>query len=44
MRPKQADNPTPRFVVCIDNAGYEASLEVHKIYAVVPDPDAAQAS
>jgi hypothetical protein len=29
-------------VVCIDNAGYEASLELHKIYAVVPDPDAAQ--
>ena len=26
----------------MDNSGYEASLELHKIYAVVPDPDAAQ--
>jgi hypothetical protein len=29
-------------VVCIDNSDYEASLELHKIYPVVPDPDAAQ--
>lgn len=28
---------TPRFVVCIRNAGYEASLERNKIYVVVPD-------
>jgi len=27
-------------VVCIDNSDYEASLELHKTYAVVPDPDA----
>ena len=33
---------TPRFVVCIDNSDYEASLELHKIYPVLPDPDAAQ--
>jgi len=26
-----------RFAVCIDNAGYPASLELHKIYRVVPD-------
>jgi hypothetical protein len=26
-----------RFVVCIENAGYPASLELHKIYRVVPD-------
>ena len=26
----------------MDNSGYEVSLELHKIYAVVPDPDAAQ--
>ena len=31
----------PRVVVCVDNAGNEASLELHKLYAVVPDPDAA---
>jgi hypothetical protein len=29
-------------VVCIDDTGYEASLELHKIYAVVPDSDAVQ--
>lgn len=35
-------NPqTPIFVVCIDNGGYPASLELHKIYRVVPDADAA---
>ncbi|MGD0774239.1 MAG: hypothetical protein ABSC05_15590 [Candidatus Solibacter sp.] len=33
---------TPRFVVCINNSDYEASLELHKIYPVVPDLDAAQ--
>jgi len=27
----------PRFVVCIRNNGYEASLERNKIYVVVPD-------
>jgi hypothetical protein len=36
---------TPRkgrehYVVCIDNADYSASLELHKIYRTVPDPDA----
>ena len=29
------------FVVCINNAGYPASLELHKIYRVIPDEDAA---
>jgi hypothetical protein len=28
------------FVVCINNAGYPASLELHKIYRVLPDHDA----
>ena len=27
------------FVVCVRNEGYEASLELHKIYRVLPDPD-----
>jgi hypothetical protein len=35
-------NSSPRFVVCIDNSDYSASLELHKIYRVVPDADAAQ--
>lgn len=30
-----------RFVVCIANDGYEASLERNKIYAMLVDPDAA---
>ena len=31
----------PRFVVCIDNSGYPASLELHKIYRVFADDSAA---
>ncbi len=31
-----------RFAVCVDNSDYPASLEVHKIYRVVPDKDAEQ--
>jgi hypothetical protein len=34
--------PAPRFVVCIENAGYPASLELHKIYRIVVDADAAR--
>ena len=29
-----------RFVVCVDNAGYPASLELHKVYMVVQDAEA----
>jgi hypothetical protein len=28
---------TARLVVCLDNSGYEVSLEQRKIYVVVPD-------
>ncbi|MBI4322110.1 MAG: hypothetical protein HY675_26765 [Chloroflexi bacterium] len=31
-----------KFAVCINNAGYPAFLELHKIYRVVPDDDAAR--
>src|SRR3954451_24984934 len=31
---------TEGFVVCLQNAGYEASLEIRKLYPVVGDPDA----
>ena len=31
-----------RFVACVDNSGYLASLELHKVYRVIPDEDAAQ--
>ncbi len=30
------------FAVCIDNIEYPASLELHKIYRIVPDENAAQ--
>jgi hypothetical protein len=29
------------FAVCVNNAEYPASLELHKIYQVIPDEDAA---
>lgn len=29
------------FAICIDNSGYPASLELHKIYRALPDDDAA---
>jgi hypothetical protein len=31
---------TPRFAICVDNREYPASLELHKIYRVLPDKDA----
>jgi hypothetical protein len=30
-----------QFAVCINNEGYKASLEVGKLYRVIPDEDAA---
>ena len=30
----------PRYVVCVENAGYKASLVVRRIYQVVSDPQA----
>jgi len=33
--------PALKFAVCISNEDYEASLELHKIYRVLPDDDAA---
>ena len=29
-----------QLVVCVKNAGYEASLELRKLYSTIPDPDA----
>ena len=31
---------TPKFAICIDNSEYPASLELHKIYRVIPDKEA----
>ena len=30
----------PRFAICVRNTDYPASLELHKVYRLVPDPDA----
>ena len=38
---KQTKKPALKFVVCINNEEYPASLELHKIYRVLPDEDAA---
>jgi hypothetical protein len=37
---KKKDNGA-RFVVCLDNEGYRASLEVGKLYQMIPDDEAA---
>ncbi len=31
-----------RFAICVDNSEYPASLELHKIYRVLPDANAAR--
>ena len=31
---------TSRFVICVDNSEYPASLELHKIYRLIPDKEA----
>ena len=39
---RRAERAKPRgFVLCVRNAGYEASLERRKLYPTIPDPDAA---
>lgn len=30
----------PTFAICISNFGYEASLELRKLYEILPDADA----
>jgi hypothetical protein len=34
---KRAKKPAFRFAVCLKNKGYEASLEIGKLYRVIPD-------
>lgn len=34
--------PTKPFALCIDNADYEASLVLGKVYRILPDPKAAK--
>jgi hypothetical protein len=35
-------NERTRFAICINHGGYPESLEVLKIYQVLPDPEAAK--
>lgn len=42
MQNRRRKKAKTSFVACIDNSGYLASLELHKIYRVIPDEDAAQ--
>ena len=34
---KEPPHSPPRFAVCLNNTEYPASLELHKIYRVLPD-------
>ena len=38
----EQNSPKKQFVVCVTNEGYQASLEVRKIYEVVPDRGACE--
>lgn len=37
---KKAEKPSAHFVVCLNNEGYKASLEVGKLYRFIPDKEA----
>ena len=39
---KESKQNSSEFVVCINNSDYPASLELHKIYRIIEDKDAAQ--
>ena len=39
-RPRKSAGTNRQFAVCVDNDGYEASLERNKIYVVLPDKNA----
>lgn len=43
QRARETTSKRPRnaqFAVCIDNEGYKASLEIGKLYRILPDKDA----
>ena len=39
---RRQDRSQVRFAVCIKNKGYEASLEIGKLYRMIPDQQAAR--
>ena len=38
---KKKENQFPQFGLCLNNAGYSASLEVGKVYRIIQDEEAA---
>jgi hypothetical protein len=38
---KNTADQTLQFALCLDNEGYQASLEVGKLYRMIPDDEAA---
>jgi len=36
------ERPTIRYVICVDSEGYPASLELRRVYRVIPDTSASQ--
>ena len=38
---KELKRSVKHFAVCVNNADYPSSLELHKIYRILPDADAA---
>lgn len=38
----QRTETIPGFAVCVDNTDYPVALELHKVYQVLPDDEAAQ--
>ncbi|MBA3442926.1 MAG: hypothetical protein H0T92_24035 [Pyrinomonadaceae bacterium] len=40
MKEEDRENQVAHFVVCLNNDGYKASLEVGKLYRIVPDKEA----
>jgi len=40
MKRPRTEKSRVRFAVCVKNKGYEASLEVGKLYRVIPDAEA----
>ena len=39
---KRRSNPATQFAVCLDNTDYPVSLEVGKLYRLIPDIEAEQ--
>ena len=42
MNGSTKNSSTERFAVCVNNHGYLASLDLHKVYRVLPDEVAAR--